>query len=116
MFNKCLDKIKDKFTIQAPSLWRQSRLVPMGIFTNLKKIKGVERTIMHGGFYDGTIHIQKTFLQPVKKHNSRVTAIQIDENEDFVISGEEKGGIVIWSVDEKQSKFATHKIIQNHED
>jgi hypothetical protein len=52
----------------------------------------------------------------VKKHNSRVSAIQIDENEDTVITGEERGAILIWTIDDKQSKIATNKLIQNHED
>jgi len=63
---------------------------------NKKKIKGVERTILHGGFYDGSLSLQWTFLQPIKKHISRVSAIVIDENEDTIITGEDKGAIIYW--------------------
>jgi len=62
LYEQILQKSKEKLTIQNPSQWRQSLHVPLGIFVNKKKVKGVERTILHGGYYDGSISLQRTFL------------------------------------------------------
>lgn len=64
-------------------------------------MKGVEWTVIHGGFYDGSIVMQWTFLQPIKKHSSRVSVIEIDECEDNLITGEDKGAFIFWSIDDK---------------
>ena len=55
-------------------------------------------------------------MQPIKKHKSRVSVIQIDENEDFIITGEDKGAIIYWDIDERLQKIGTIKLLMNHDD
>jgi hypothetical protein len=69
------------------------------------------KTIVQGGFWDGRLIVNHLDLKQVKSlvgHNSTVTCIDVDAEEQTVLTGSKDGDIVLWTIDKDTLKPSRH--------
>lgn len=70
--------------------------------------KNVSETIfIQGGYYEGQMEIKRKGEDPlyIKRHHFRVSALAIDEKEEKLITGCERGSIFVWNINKKESRL-----------
>jgi hypothetical protein len=79
-------------------------------------IKG-DLKVLIGGYWDGRLLIQNLIRKKetlVNRHLYRITCIEINKEEDIIITGTEKGDIIKWIVDDFRLKIS--KSFFHHKD